>query len=145
MTIQFTENLIYKNTTFDMSAVPLASTPNLARVSGDFMIMSTACWRAYVGTWEIIDERLYLVEIDATYNNGNKVKMTDIFPESQEKVFANWFTGPVLCNCGELLDFKERIYEEELILTFSNGILVKEKTVKNAVKIKKNDQIFFLK
>lgn len=33
----------------------------------DGVIFSTACWREYVGTWEIKDNRFYLVDIIGRY------------------------------------------------------------------------------
>ena len=137
MTTQSTENLIYRNEMLDMADYPLSTSPNLARVSKKLMVTLTCCWRSYIGTWEIDDNRLYLIKIDATFKDNTKVEMTDLFPDSPDRVFADWFSGQVVCNCGDLIDFDEQIYEEDLILTFKNGVLVKEKTINNAVNHKK--------
>ena len=34
---------------------------DLAQDTADFVVFTTACWRGYVGTWEIKDGRFYLV------------------------------------------------------------------------------------
>src|SRR5215472_13884933 len=45
-------------------------------------LFSTACWRNYLGTWEIKDGRFYLVKLRGMYRL-----------EGNEPVFADWFTG----------------------------------------------------
>ena len=45
-------------------------------------LISTACYRGYLGTWEIIDNKLFLNQIEGRY------KFKDNIP-----VFADWYTG----------------------------------------------------
>ncbi len=33
-------------------------------------VLSTACWRKYIATWEIREGKLYLVSIDGVYRSG---------------------------------------------------------------------------
>jgi hypothetical protein len=63
MTAQVREKLIYNGDTHWMASEPLSS---YLKTKPDikFVICTTACWRGYFGTWEIIDDELYLVELD---------------------------------------------------------------------------------
>lgn len=143
MTIQSTENLFYKNKMFDMVDYPLSESSNFIEVKEKLMVVASFCWRSYVGTWEIVDNRLYLTQIDAIFNDYSKVKIADLYPDSPDKVFAEWFSGPIVCNVGDIINFDEQIYEKELILTFKNGVLMKEKKIKNTKKSRIYDDIIF--
>ena len=56
------------------------------------ILNSTACWRQYIGTWEIKDGKLYLVDIIGKYK-----KIGD------EPIFADWFTGRLKIPMGEIV------------------------------------------
>jgi hypothetical protein len=53
--------------------------------------ISVADLKDYSVTWEVIDNKLFLIDFAAT-NEGKKIDLNYLFP-NQEKVFANWFTG----------------------------------------------------
>jgi hypothetical protein len=96
-----------------------------------FVSPSTACWRGYIGTWEIIEsagvERLYLVELSAHRSYEEIVGVSDIFP-GFDRVFAHWFTGELRCPQGALLDYVHggyaSTYEYDLLMDFKQGVLV---------------------
>lgn len=67
MTAQVSESLLYKGQEFSMRVNPLTDYFVLKRVWPSFQTRSTACWRCYVGSWEISLDRLYLVGINANY------------------------------------------------------------------------------
>ncbi|MDO6610533.1 hypothetical protein Q4601_12055 [Shewanella sp. 1_MG-2023] len=48
------------------------------------MVLSTACWRQYIGAWEIVDDALFLNEITGKYQK------TESSP-----LFAGWYTGVI--------------------------------------------------
>ena len=78
-------------------------------------ISSTACWRRYRGTWEIIDDRLYLMHVD-----GRRFERLGDLP-----LLADWFTGALCVPTGRVLryvhmDF-ETIYEGELHIDIESG------------------------
>ncbi|MEZ8102550.1 hypothetical protein [Vibrio bivalvicida] len=80
--------------------------------------LSTACWRNYIATWEVIDNQLLLVKLDGKYQLvGGK------------PLVAHWFTGSFQLPQGELvgchieLDFRLK-YENAVTLRFISGNLV---------------------
>lgn len=93
------------------------------------MIECSGCWRGYIGTWSIEDNKLYLIDID-TDNDGKKVGLEYLF-SNQEKVFAEWFTGELRVPYGELIEYihlgYESRYAKELFLEISKGVLVNER------------------
>ncbi len=56
--------------------------PKIKKSENGLNVFSTACWRGYIGTWEITKNRLFLVKIEGIYEIiGN------------EPIFADWFSG----------------------------------------------------
>jgi hypothetical protein len=62
MTAQVGEKLIYKGQDHWMASEPLSDYLK-TRPEIRFAIAITACMRGYCGTWEIIDDQLYVVEL----------------------------------------------------------------------------------
>ena len=77
---------------------------------------STACWRGYIGTWEIRDGRLYLVDLQGEFAL-----------ESDRPVFADWVSEVIVVPRGELLGYVHMgfasVYEEELHISVSDGVI----------------------
>ena len=67
MTAQVHEELLYEGKSISLCTEPLALYLKQNKIR--FEASSTACWRGYVGSWQIIEaegaERLYLVGIEA--------------------------------------------------------------------------------
>ncbi len=89
------------------------------------IFFSTACWREYIGTWEIKDGRFYLNKIIGKY------QIIDGLP-----IFADWFSGEVIVPRGDLLDSNMELgfkltYEQELHLTIEQGIVTHSRLVDN--------------
>ena len=42
----------------------------LAEKSINFPLINTACWRGYIGSWEIKDNKLYLISLDDFSDEG---------------------------------------------------------------------------
>lgn len=53
------------------------------------ILSTTACWRQYIGTWEIKDNKFYLVGLEGRY------KISGTGP-----IFADWFTGELKITRG---------------------------------------------
>lgn len=96
--------------------------------------------RGYVGTWEILSNKLYLTDLSAYVQkpNGNlndtyKVGMDYLFDE--DKIFADWYSGEIVVNSGEMLNFSYRgsypKFELETTLSFKNGELQNKKIFNN--------------
>lgn len=129
MTAQVAERLIYGEKEISLFSNPLSLFLKETGIS--FESPHTACWRGYVGTWEIIDtlgtERLYLVGLSAHKTYEKIVGVSDVFP-GYDKVFAHWFTGELRCPQGALLDYVHggyaSTYEYDLLMEFKQGVLV---------------------
>jgi tetratricopeptide (TPR) repeat protein len=86
--------------------------------------LSTACWRGYIGTWEIKDGRFFLVGIHGMYKLlGN------------EPIFADWFTGVLRIPRGEVLNYVHgdflSVYEGEVRVSIERGIVVQTRVIDN--------------
>lgn len=105
---------------------------------------SSACWRGYVGTWEIKDDSLYLKSLgrDGFEKVGGEfrvvrenVPLTTIFPEATASVRANWFSGVIRVGRGEILRYVHMsfgsITEEDLYLTIKAGRVVAKRLINN--------------
>ena len=91
--------------------------------------------RGYVGTWEVIDERLYLTELKGWLKSGEEATLETVFPGYGERVFAHWFTDTVRLPQGKQLKYVHMgygsTYERDLLLRFSRGELIERSVRKN--------------
>jgi len=66
-----------------------------------FSFWSTACWRGHVATWEIVDDKLFLKEISVRDSvfvpQKYGVKSQNDEYNSDNSVFADWFSGMITC------------------------------------------------
>jgi len=137
MTAQFHERLILNGEQTSMAFCPPIPDdhPNIVTLSPQAMsegikkgeidqfVFSTACWRQYIGTWEVKDERFYLVHV------GGRFKVNG------EPVLAEWFTGTLRIPRGEQLQYVHMgfgsVYEEELHIRIENGLVIKYRLISN--------------
>ena len=128
MTAQISEILHYKGDSLSMRATPLSDYFELMGISPDFQDRSTACWRRYVGNWEISLDRLYLIGISATYEDGSEVTLGDFFPGFDSRVFAHWFSGVLSIPQGDLVEYVHMgyasVYERDLLISVEQGVVV---------------------
>ena len=132
MTVQVEERMLYKGEVNFISTEPLRE--YLEQNDLQFFSLSSSCWRGYTGTWEINDNKLYLVElVNCLFEKKNDLKY--MFKQKEDKVFANWFSGNIVIPIGEVLEEGlfgiDDIYEQNIILKFSDGILISEEVVDN--------------
>lgn len=82
MTAQVPERLFFEGREYGMATEPLRG--YLARhwKKLRFRPSSTALWRGYIGTWEIRDGRLFLIDLDATLSDGTAVNLPLLFPDA---------------------------------------------------------------
>jgi hypothetical protein len=125
---------IYK---YPINSEPLSAYIENLPIKPKFVAPSTACWRGYIATWKIIDNKLHLIELDATTENYAKRDITFLFP-GQKKVFAEWFSGTIEALGGGLIEYHHQGYHSKYkysyVHTFENGILVKNEIVENETK-----------
>ena len=128
MTAQATEVLHYKGEQLSMRTEPLSDYFAQMGHQPEFQDQSTACWRGYVGQWEILLDRLYLVGISATYADGTGVGLDSLFPGFADRAFAHWYTGVINISKGKLIKYVHMgylsQYEQDLFLAVENGIVV---------------------
>ena len=86
--IKTTDVLYYRDRYFDLMDHPL---------EGYFELIGEAPALDYskpiTASWAIEDGWLYLTKLSATWANGRKLSLADLFPYAGEKVFAAWYTG----------------------------------------------------
>lgn len=91
---------------------------------GGGIIFSTACWRQYIGTWEIKDNKFYLINLEGRY------RLKDDTP-----IIADWFTGTLRIPQGEMLHYVHMgygsVFEQELHVKIENGRVTKSRTIDN--------------
>ncbi len=97
----------------------------------------TALWRGYVGSWEIVNERLYLVGLDGTLEDGTNVSVSTFFPDFPDRVFAHWFSGTIRIPQGKQLRYVHMGYastfERDLFLDLQRGVVVGSRISNNGV------------
>lgn len=139
MTIQVPEVLIYEGQKLRMCAEPLRAMPGGIPAFRS-PVMRTACWRKYVGHWEIIEDKLYLVRLEGSIKNeasSRELLLSDFFPDATEKVMASWITGVIHCESGRDFGFWKHVlriyggpYEVNHFFKFDQGVLRRVRVVK---------------
>jgi len=128
MTAQIRENLIYDGRNLSMCTEPLNDYFALGGRKPEFKFNCTALWRGYVGTWEIVGDRLYIVSLKGTLKDGTAATLESVFPGYTERVFAHWYTGTLRLPEGERLKYVHMgyssIYERDHFLSVQKGIVV---------------------
>ena len=88
------------------------------RIPKSSITRSSACWRKYLGTWEVKDDRFYLVSIEGMF----KLRGNDPIP-------ALWFSGELRVPRGKIIQYAHMgyhsLHEEDLFVSVENGIVVK--------------------
>ena len=92
------------------------------------IVLSTACWRGYVGTWSIEGGRLYLVKLEGRHRL-----------DGAEPLIADWFTGVLRVPRGKTLVSINMgfgsVRESELHIKVAAGMVVASRTVDNRGKV----------
>jgi hypothetical protein len=134
MTAQFQEILLHKGEKLSLFSLPLSRYMQQQGQPIRFDLGHTACHRGYLGTWAVREDHLYLVEIKARIGSRD-VALQDIFPGHSAGVFAHWYSGTARCPQGKRVQYVHQgfqsVHEEDLFLTFRQGVLVGERRVRN--------------
>lgn len=151
MTAQIMDKLIKDGKEYYMGSEPLEDYISNLAVKPDLVEISSACWRGYTASWEIIDKKLYLIDFLGQTSNFRTVNyekqetlkyfevgMDFIFP-NQKSVFAEWFSGEIRLPMGKMLNYVHGGYnstfEVDIFLEFKNGLLIGKRIVNNLEKI----------
>lgn len=128
MTAQIAERLLYQGQTWSMCTNPLNDYFAFGGVSPGFRWDCTALWRGYAGLWEIQNDRLYLLELNGTLQDGSAASLATVFPDFPERVFAHWYSGTLRIPQGKQLKYVHMgygsTYEQDLLLEIERGVLV---------------------
>lgn len=104
---------------------------------------SLSCWRGYVGTWEIIDKRLYLLKLDRhEIRPKDDTFVEQTVPVPFEPLFgregpvpAEWFSGVLRVARGDVVVQVNAgyasVYQEDVFFVVDHGTIVSERVVKN--------------
>ena len=94
MTAQISERLHYQGKEYRLTSCPLDEYFGLAHIDSPFASTCTALWRGYIGHWEIVNDRLYLIKLTINFPDDDDVSLEIIFPGYPDRVFAHWFSPP---------------------------------------------------
>lgn len=135
MTAQIAESLHYEGRSMAMCSNPLGDYFALADIHPGFAMNCTALWRGYVGTWEILDGRLYLIGLKGELEDGTRINLASIFPDYPERVFAHWYSGKLRIPQGKLLQYVHMgygsIYEDDLFIDIRKGVVINTEVLHN--------------
>lgn len=136
-TSQVPERVSYNGVLWDMYSIPLQSFFSEDKPKPKVFYeraTSTACWRGYVGNWQIKNSKLYLVGLKEGYPSTDEISLYSVNPEWVSPVFANWFTGSIRIGKGKVLiggmGFSQK-REIEVYLDIKNGNLKSIRHVDN--------------
>lgn len=143
-TAQYPDKIIYNGTEYKLHSNPLESyfdkNPDKRPKGG---VMSTALWRGYVATFEIIDNQLFLKDIEIEYRDTTNKDNYDykwrsvlaaVFPD-QKNIKIDWLTGLLVLPRGKVVNYVHMgygsTYQSYTLLELDNGNLKKEKQFKH--------------
>jgi len=90
----------------------------------DRELFSTACWRAYQGTWEIKDGRFFLIGLRGRFHL-----------QGEEPLLADWFSGVIRIPKGKMLLYVHMgfgsVYEQEVHVKIERGLVMKSRVIDN--------------
>lgn len=137
MTAQVAEELLYQGERVAMCTEPLGDYFALGGFNPRFVSRSTALWRGYVGVWEIVDDRLYLVSLEGSLEDGSEATLATVFPSFPHRVFAHWYSGTIRVPKGRLLNYVHggyaSTYERDLLLDVERGVVIDRRVQHNGV------------
>lgn len=133
MTEQVREKIIYEGEQESLLETPLEDYLELIESDIYFQSNATTCSRGYCGTWEILKDRIYLIDFSArSATNGEHVTLETLFPGFPNRVFAHWIRGILRIPQGRRVN-----YQYEKIITFN----VVDGVIKSIEIIKRKEEI----
>lgn len=143
MTAQATESLIFRDEKLSLCDTPLTDFFWLSGRASPFKAPHTALWRGYIGTWEITEQRIYIIALRGYLHGGRHVDLSFLFPEHPKRVFAHWVTGTLRATRGKQLKYVHRgfasVYEQDVFFEFDDGFLKSVKVRDNTTATAEND------
>jgi hypothetical protein len=142
MTAQFAERLRYQGEDVSMCTTPLSCYFAMGGFGPRFKFDCTALWRGYVGSWEIVDDRLYLTGLSGMLEDGTEASLASVFPEFPDRVFAHWYSGTIRIPRGRALKYVhmgfDSVFERDLLLDVERGVVVSTRVRHNGIALSKS-------
>ena len=125
MTAQLHENMIYEGQEVSMFSFPgfpedhpriIELTDKQIWAKGEPRMVSSNCWRGYLGSWEIKEGKLYLLKLERDYEL-----------EGDEPLFADWVTAELhLIMDSDFPDLRTGLVGGEKIerVVIKNGVVI---------------------
>ncbi|MFA5138830.1 MAG: hypothetical protein WC728_06300 [Elusimicrobiota bacterium] len=124
MTAQFHEELVYEGRKTTLSCCPGLPKQHPRIVKTDSPIQCTACWRGYIGSWEVKAGRFFLKRLKGGYRLKGRAPL-----------FAEWFSGELRIPDGEMLQYVhmgfETVFERVTVARIEKGVVVETRSVDN--------------
>jgi hypothetical protein len=142
-TAQIPERIVYEGTEGFLFTNPLESYFSKENPRPEFASPHTACWRGYVGAWEIREDTLYLSDIKAWMRDEDgkaaPVGFEKVFPGKTKPLKAEWFTGTLRIPRGKPIKYVhmgyQTIYEYDVFLRVEAGKVIDRQMVDNRNKV----------
>ena len=138
-TAQYPDKIVYNNKEYSLLTNPLEKyfeKNEEKRPKGG--VISTALWRGYVATFEIVENQLFVKDIQIQIWNENsdnaewKSVISEVFPETNERKIS-WFSGLLTLPYGELINYVHMgygsTYENYILIEIIKGTATKSKNL----------------
>ena len=156
MTAQFRESIKIDGKEYGMASEPLESLIAKEFSGGKegfpegyptLYPSCTACWRGYTGHWIIEDDQLWLEDMRGSDVDDdekiyvevahNELKLLDwrktLFNHQQGNIKADWFSGQLVIEMGELIEYVHMgyssQYEKYMLIDIEKGNVISKKTI----------------
>ena len=137
MTAQIAERLHYEGEEHALCGCPLEHYFAMGGHRPDFQRTSTGLWRRYVGEWEVLGGRLYLIGLEGELEDGTAVSVATLFPGFSDRVFAHWCTGTLRIPQGQVIEYAhmgfDSTYERDLLIEVERGVVTSARVEVNGV------------
>lgn len=138
MTAQRSDTIIVNDNPYVFYQTPLEQYWKLHNNKPGFCSFNTSLNRGYYSDWKIENKMLFLISFygetfldtkEFLLAEAQKLySLNDIFPASDGKVFASWFTGEITLQMGNQVDYSHSgigsIYEFNTTLILKDGVVV---------------------
>jgi hypothetical protein len=130
-TVQEDDGLVVNGESGSIDEQPLTKVISDRRLN--FTATSTANYRGYVAQWSIDEGKLYLTDFTGSVR-GKKKTLGWLFPKAKGKVPADWYTGTIEVNLGNLRMSKIHghvaVTDRLTVLAIEKGVVKRRQTFK---------------
>lgn len=139
---QIGEIILIDGQKYQMLASPIEYDYKLSSTLNKYLpqeLVSTDCWRGYIGEWEIKDSILYLNRI-SDYHNGKTINFRRTFNSYKIKgrIKASWVSKEIRVAQGTMVKYYHegfhRYFEQETVYTIKKGKVVNQYIYHNTLK-----------